>query len=294
MNPAEAAPAKSGPQAANLLDNAYAASKMVYDVYDKKPLAPGWTDVTPGANSETGKCFKQAEAVELKDPNGQHYVAFRGTQTLNDVGQDIDQGEGKHSAKYEAAAKIGDDYRGKNVVWAGHSLGGGLAQTAAAVASERPSGDPTPRPAVCVTFNSAHVTDMTMLRSGVDPNNVKSHLVEVVNEHDPLNRAILGGKLHAGSAEVITERTGPNDVVIVASGKGGYSGSGHLIANMDGPDGKLTTALHDANNLQVKKAEFDRLMPGRDAIANTQDVVKTLEQARGQELQVDRAGHGGR
>jgi hypothetical protein len=35
-------------------------------------------------------------------------------------------------------------------------------------------------------------------------------------------------------------------------------------------------------------------MPGRDAIANTQDVVKTLEQARGQELQVDRAGHGGR
>jgi len=63
---------------------------------------------------------------------------------------------------------------------------------------------------------------------------------------------------------------------------------------MDGPDGKLTTALHDANNLQVKKAEFDRLMPGRDAIANTQDVVKTLEQARGQELQVDRAGHGGR
>jgi len=294
VNSSGGAPAHAG----NLLNDAYTATNQSYERYENHPLPRGWKDVTPSPNTETGKLFATAEASELVAPNGQHYVAFRGTQTASDVVEDINQGTGAGAAetnpKYNAAAKIGEAYRGRNVVFTGHSLGGGEAQLAAAVASERPTGDPLPRPGVCVTFNSAYPDPNTLREHGVNPSDVKTHLVEVVNTHDPLNRGIYGGKLTAMDGEAIKDREGKNDVVIVATGEGGYAGQGHKIGSIAGPDGNLTNNLYDDRGLHVNKADFDALTPGRDALANKQDVVTTLKMAETKELQVAKAGHDGR
>ena len=291
MNPRDAGPAQ-GPH--GLLNESYTASNQAYERYENHPLPKGWQDVTPSPKSENGKLFAQAEASELVSPSGQHFVTFRGTSTAYDGVEDIRQGAGLDTAKYDAAAKIGEAYRGKNVVFTGHSLGGGEAQLAAAVASERPTGDPLPRPAVCVTFNSAYPDHDTLRDKGVNPNYIKSNLVEVVNEHDPLNRGVYGGKTTAFGGEIIKDREGKNDVVIIAEGAGGYKGQGHRLGSMAGPDGELTNKLYDDKNMHVNKADLDALLPGRAALGNTQSVVQTLEAAQGQDLQVARGGHGGR
>jgi hypothetical protein len=290
MNPqghaAQAAP--------NLLDNAYAASAIVYDRYEGKPMTPGWKEQTYPPNSVKGQALAEAQACELVAPNGMHFVAFRGTDQASDWKANLGQGVGAHTVKYDAAAKLGEAYRGEDVVKTGHSLGGGLAKTAAAVASEGPPGAAAPNPAVCVVFNAAPVNFKTLSDHGVDTGHIKSETVQVVNRHDPLNRDAPGGKLAFLSGAVLKDRESATDVIVVAEGKGGYDGGGHRLSSMAGADGKLTTSLLTSDNNPIEKAHFDALVHAREATANAPDVVKTLENAKTPELHVERGGHGGR
>lgn len=94
--------------------------------------------------------------------DGTHYaVVFAGTDDAADVATDVMQGLGYNTAQYNEAAALGQKAKaayGDNVVFAGHSLAGGLASTAAAVTGNS-----------AVTFNAAGVSDGQLKALGIDP-----------------------------------------------------------------------------------------------------------------------------
>jgi len=108
------------------------------------PLPPGYRQVTdPDELAKLGitqgdlspsESGMMAEVFVKDGPNGPKYVvAFRGTQSLNDWNNNLQQGLGYQSAEYEDAAKLAEKLKGANVdlSFTGHSLGGGLASAAA-------------------------------------------------------------------------------------------------------------------------------------------------------------------
>ncbi len=99
-------------------------------------------------------------AIYKKD--GQYVVAFAGTQDAADWMADASQGLGLKTAQYDQAAKLAQTmaYRvgSSNVSFTGHSLGGGLAQTATVAGNS-----------YGVSFNAAGVDDATIARLGLDP-----------------------------------------------------------------------------------------------------------------------------
>jgi hypothetical protein len=95
---------------------------------------------------------------------GGYVVAFRGSDSLIDwTGTNIPQAFGMANGQYSQAAKVAFDLSsalGNNVVFTGHSLGGGLASVAALR---------TGLPAV--TFNAAGVSSRTLSRLGISSRN---------------------------------------------------------------------------------------------------------------------------
>ncbi|WP_445497100.1 phospholipase [Photorhabdus sp. SF281] len=90
-----------------------------------------------------------------------HIVAFAGTNDLKDILTNLRQGFGFDEAQYHQAVDLARTAKmafGENMLFTGHSLGGGLAATAALSVG---------KPAVI--FNSAGVSDSMMKNLGLSP-----------------------------------------------------------------------------------------------------------------------------
>ena len=133
----------------------------------------GWSEVTPGQMAALGidaSMFSDVRtgfaARMYVDEDGHYVVAYRGSDDLMDWIQNVAQGAGTATAQYHQAAALAEHVhgalsalgKGDDLVFTGHSLGGGLASLAAMVTG-----------APAVTFNAAGVHDTTLLAHGVDP-----------------------------------------------------------------------------------------------------------------------------
>ncbi|QUY47987.1 phospholipase [Serratia plymuthica] len=93
--------------------------------------------------------------------NQQYVLAFAGTNDMRDWLSNVRQATGYDDVQYNQAVAVAKGARaafGAALVIAGHSLGGGLAATAALATGT-----------VAVTFNAAGVSDYTLNRMGIDP-----------------------------------------------------------------------------------------------------------------------------
>lgn len=100
------------------------------------------------------------DASFYRNAQGHVVLAFTGTDEGRDWKHNFAQGLGLEDAQYGRAINLGQKARdafGEDVIFAGHSLGGGLA-AAASMATEVPA----------VTFNAAGVHDRTLERYGLD------------------------------------------------------------------------------------------------------------------------------
>ncbi|MCE7032543.1 DUF2974 domain-containing protein [Lysobacter sp. GX 14042] len=188
---------------------------MANDVYDAdNPQTAqaldeaGWTRLEPSAD---GGSLVDAQGNEIPiDPamlsttegfdaaiyqndQGQYVVAFRGTDNWvpgerSDLDDNLGQGLGFETGQYRDAVALGKlterVFGEGNVVFTGHSLGGGLA-SAASLATDTTG----------VTFNAAGLSDQTLELLGFNPNEVRAQAADdgqirryIVNG-DPLNGA---------------------------------------------------------------------------------------------------------
>jgi hypothetical protein len=141
---------------------------------------------------------------------GDYVVAYRGTQFPSSIGQaitdpkslagvatDVDQAAGINTKQYVEGARLGKAAKnafGGNVVFTGHSLGGALAASSAAM---------TGLPAV--TFNSAGVHDNTLRRDGVNPAAERAQAANgQVRDYEGKNELLSGAQdAHPGMAQAL-------------------------------------------------------------------------------------------
>ena len=103
-------------------------------------------------------------AAFKNDISGHTILAFAGTDGMADMDDNRQQAFGKESAQYKMAVKVADfmsKTHGSNLTITGHSLGGGLATTAAVMTGKE-----------AVTFNSAAVHRNTISNMNVSAANV--------------------------------------------------------------------------------------------------------------------------
>lgn len=147
------------------------------DVYNDKgtELDGGWERVSSEQLQQDGidPASLQNESTGFQsniytDGEGRYVVAYAGTSSLSDWKNNIQQGLGANSEQYDQAIQVAQQaaevYGKENIVFTGHSLGGGLASTAAVVV-----GDGT-----AVTFNAAGVHPNTLKAYGHDPSDVRN------------------------------------------------------------------------------------------------------------------------
>ncbi len=151
------------------LARAQAMAAMADHTYGRNtPLPAGYREVTaeeradlriaarPGIddplNPKNSDFHAEVFARDEPEP-GEYVVAFRGTQSLQDWKNNLQQGVGLKSDEYDRAVKLAkrmNQYSDRPVVFTGHSLGGGLA-SAAAVVTDKPA----------TTFNAAGLNAAT-------------------------------------------------------------------------------------------------------------------------------------
>lgn len=102
-----------------------------------------------------------------RNDEGQHVLAFAGSNELQDwTGPNFEQGIGWQNEQYDQAVQLAqqaDVAFGDSLVITGHSLGGGLAATAALATGN-----------AAVTFNASGVHDNTIRGLGLDPATAKA------------------------------------------------------------------------------------------------------------------------
>lgn len=125
-----------------------------------------------------------------QNPEGRYVVAYAGTNPSEaaDIGADAGQAFGLNTTQYNQAIALARKAQGTlgtgNVVFTGHSLGGGLA-SAAALATN----------ASAVTFNAAGLSNQTLRDLGFNPNAVRDQVADsgqirrYVVDGDPLTLA---------------------------------------------------------------------------------------------------------
>jgi hypothetical protein len=263
----------------HLLDDAFVAAGAAYTLTKGGKPPEGWGEVKYPPDSAMGKAMKTAECFEIVSPSGQHFVTFAGTHKAADVLPDIGNALDMKTEKYEAAATIGE-HMPPGAIVTGHSLGGGEAKTAAAVASHATGGHAA-QPVVCIGFNPAPVSSNVLAEHGVDEKHPDSINIQVINKQDPLNRDVYGGLIHAADGRAIEGRESKNEVVVLAGGQGSAAWvSGHGIASLADPDhpDRLVADLKIDGN-PIDKAAADRFSAAELAAKNAPGVTQQLEQA---------------
>lgn len=157
----------------------FTLAKLAQDVYrsHERERAPvdGWTalsdqqlrqvGIDPKLMSDKKSGF---DAAVYTDNDGRYVVAFRGTDQTRDWKTNLGQGLGFQTTQYNLAAQLGTQAKaafGENVVFTGHSLGGGL--TTAAILAADGNG---------AIFNSAGLTDKSIKRLGLEPKAVREQM----------------------------------------------------------------------------------------------------------------------
>lgn len=126
-----------------------------------------WTDEPSPSRSHTEK-FARLRYVDEFDArifqhpvSGEYAVVFRGTDDLPDMLDNLGQFNGEVSDQYRAAAdlaiKVIQENPGETFTFAGHSLGGGLATTAALATSRQ-----------ATVFNAAALHPNSAAALGID------------------------------------------------------------------------------------------------------------------------------
>lgn len=113
--------------------------------------------LTPAMLSSSASDFRAAVFVDRTQAAPSFVVAFKGTSSANDWSANLRQGTGFETDHYNRALAIGQSLNAPpevRITLTGHSLGGGLASTAA-LAGER----------YAVTFNAAGLSDSTKDRA---------------------------------------------------------------------------------------------------------------------------------
>lgn len=116
-----------------------------------------------GAGIDTASLHDAASGFQagIYSDNQQYVLAFAGTNDMRDWLSNVRQATGYDDVQYNQAVAVAKGAKaafGDALVIAGHSLGGGLAATAALATGT-----------VAVTFNAAGVSDYTLNRMGIDP-----------------------------------------------------------------------------------------------------------------------------
>lgn len=143
--------------------------RIAKDVYENEgSVIDGWRPLneneltTAGIDPKLLSDERTGFAARIyTDDHGHHIVAFRGTDEAKDWRHNFRQGLGLEDAQYNQArdlAKAAHDSFGEELVFTGHSLGGGLATVGALV---------TRLPAV--TYNSSGINDETLERLKIRP-----------------------------------------------------------------------------------------------------------------------------
>ena len=131
--------------------------------------APGWQRMGDGELAAAGidPALLYANGMEAgvyTDGNGRFVVAYAGNDTggVEDVGTVIAQSAGFQTRQYDNAValahQVENAFGGDNVVYTGHSLGGGLASLAAAATGS-----------TAVTFSAQGIHDNVLRQHGLDP-----------------------------------------------------------------------------------------------------------------------------
>lgn len=143
----------------------------VYETDDAGPIgSAGWTRVDDQALLDAGIDPATLDTPDTgfragiyTDGEGRYVVAFAGSREGADWIQNLKQGVGLPAEQYDQAITLAQQasqaFGTENIVFDGHSLGGGLASTAALAVDG----------STAVTFNAAGVSPATMLRLGLNP-----------------------------------------------------------------------------------------------------------------------------
>lgn len=127
-------------------------------------------NIDPAALEDPSTGFR---AAIYQNPQGQYVVAYAGTDPseLPDIGADATQAFGLETKQYNQAISLAKKaevaFGDGNVVFTGHSLGGGLA-SAGALATD----------ASAVTFNAAGLSNETLRGLGFNPNAVRDQVAD--------------------------------------------------------------------------------------------------------------------
>ena len=181
-------------------------AQIAQDVYDPHSQGVGgWTRLTgdqlaqagidPASLEDPGTGFR---AAIYQDKNGDHVLAFAGSNDIQDWLNNAEQGLGISAAQYNQAVALATEAKaafGNSLAITGHSLGGGLASIASLATD-----------AAGVTFNAAGLNDETIRRliPEGDPAALKQQaedglirryavngeILTTVQEHSPLPDAV--------------------------------------------------------------------------------------------------------
>ncbi|HFR4113930.1 TPA: phospholipase [Yersinia enterocolitica] len=113
--------------------------------------------IDPASLSDTASGFQAG----IYSDNQQYVLSFAGTNDIQDWLSNIRQATGYEDVQYNQAVALGKTAKmafGDALIITGHSLGGGLAATAALASGT-----------FAVTFNAAGVSDYTLNRLGMNP-----------------------------------------------------------------------------------------------------------------------------
>ncbi|AOM39236.1 phospholipase [Xenorhabdus hominickii] len=146
----------------------YSLTLVTRDVYRQRSLGIG--DYVRLSNDDLSKAGIDPNTLNdsstgfqagVYKNNGLYIVSFTGSNELKDFMVSIRQGLGYSEKQYDQAIELANKALkifGENVIFTGHSLGGGLASVAALT---------TGKPAVI--YNSSGVSDSTLKRMGISP-----------------------------------------------------------------------------------------------------------------------------